>query len=120
MRNTKKEKLRRAIQNKRHGVVLHDNARPHTAVCTRALLGHFDWELFDLPPCGPDLDTSDYHIFTYLNNWVGPQGFNNNEQLIESVKTWLSSQAADFIDTGIQKLIPQYKCLNSSSNYVEK
>jgi hypothetical protein len=59
-------------------------------------------------------------LFTYLKNWLGPQRFNNNK-LMESVKTWLSSQAADFFDTGIQKLIRQYdKCLNSSGDYVEK
>jgi hypothetical protein len=34
--------------------------------------------------------------------------------LMEGVKTWLSSMAADLFDTGIQKLIPWYdKCLNS-------
>jgi hypothetical protein len=31
-----------------------------------------------------------------------------------------SSQAADFFDTGIQKLIPLYKCLSSGSGHVEK
>jgi hypothetical protein len=40
---------------------------------------------------------------------------------MEGVKTWLSSQAADCYDTGIQKLIPRYdKCLNSGGDYVEK
>jgi hypothetical protein len=40
---------------------------------------------------------------------------------MEGVKTWLSSMAADFFDTGIQKLIPRYdKCLNSGREYVEK
>jgi hypothetical protein len=51
-------KLRRVIHNTKcemltSGVVLlHDNARPHmsTAARTRALLGHFNWELFDHPP----------------------------------------------------------------------
>jgi hypothetical protein len=34
---------------------------------------------------------------------------------------WLSPQVADFFDTGIQKLSPQYdKCLNSSGDYIEK
>jgi hypothetical protein len=48
------------------------------------------------------------------------QGFNNKE-FIGGVKTWLSSCAAYFFDTGIQKLIPRYeKCLNSSGDYVEK
>jgi hypothetical protein len=40
---------------------------------------------------------------------------------MEGVTMWLSSQVADFFDTGIQKLIPQYdKSFNSSSNYAEK
>jgi hypothetical protein len=48
-------------------------------------------------------------------------GFNNNEELMEGVKMWLSSKVADLFDTGIQKLIPQYdRCLNSDSDYVEK
>jgi histone-lysine N-methyltransferase SETMAR len=64
LRNTKK--LYRAIQNKRRGmlttgaVLFHDNARPHTAVCTPALLEHFNWELFDHPHYSPDLAPSDY------------------------------------------------------------
>jgi hypothetical protein len=39
---------------------------------------------------------------------------------MEGVKTWLSSQAADFFDRGIEKLIPRYKCLNFGGDYVEK
>jgi hypothetical protein len=40
---------------------------------------------------------------------------------MEGVKTWLNSQVADFFDTGIQKLIPQYnKCFNSGGDYGEK
>jgi hypothetical protein len=54
LQNTKK--LLSSIQNKRHGmltfgkVLLHDNACLHAAACTRALLEHFSWELFDHPP----------------------------------------------------------------------
>jgi hypothetical protein len=39
---------------------------------------------------------------------------------MEGVKTWLSSQASDFFDTGIDKLIPQYKGLSSGGDYVEE
>jgi hypothetical protein len=54
------------------GVVLfHDNARPSTAARTRALLEHFNWELFDDPPYSPYLSLSDYDLFTYLNNCLG-------------------------------------------------
>jgi hypothetical protein len=89
-------------------VLLHDNA-----ACTRALLEHFNWELFDHPPCSPHLAPSEYHMFIHLKKWLRSQRFNNNEELKESVKTWLSSQAVDLFDTGIQKLIPRYdKCLD--------
>jgi hypothetical protein len=104
-------------------VLLQVNARPHTsiAVRTRTLLEHFNWELCDHLPWSPDLSPSGYHLFIYLKNWLRPQRFNNNEQLMEGVETWLSSQAADFFDAGIQNLIPRYdKCLNSGGDYVEK
>jgi hypothetical protein len=67
--------------------VLHENAHLHWAVCVRALLEHFNWELFD-------------HL-----NLLGSLCFSISE-LKEGIKTWLSSEAVDFFDTGIQKLIP--------------
>jgi hypothetical protein len=70
------------------------------------LLEHFNWELFDHPPYSPDLTPSNYHLFTYAKKWLRSQRFNNNEKLMEGVKTWPSLHAADFIDTGIQKLFP--------------
>jgi transposase len=70
-------------------VLLHENALTHTVSRTRALLEHFNWELFDHPPSSPDLAPSYYHLFTSLKNWLGSQDFNNNEELTEGVKTWL-------------------------------
>jgi transposase len=83
-----------------HVVHLHDNALPHTAASTRALLEHFNWELFDHTPYSPDLASSDYYLFTYLKNWLRSRCFSTNEELMEGVKTCLSSQAEDFFDTG--------------------
>jgi hypothetical protein len=84
-------------------VLFHDNARSpiSTAAHTRALLEHFNWELFDHHRYSHDVAPSDYRLFTYLKNWLRSQRFNNNEELMEGVKKWLSSQAADFSDTGI-------------------
>jgi len=48
-------KLRRSIQNKRRGmltkgvVLLHNNAWPHTAARTNALIKRFNWEIFEPP-----------------------------------------------------------------------
>jgi transposase len=77
-------------------VLLHENVRLHTAACTRALLEQFNWELFDYPPYSSDIALSDYHLSAYLKNWLQTQHFNNNEELMEGIKTWLCSQAADF------------------------
>ncbi|GBM77857.1 hypothetical protein AVEN_24609-1 [Araneus ventricosus] len=58
--------LRRAIQNKRRGILsqsillLHDNARTHSAVVTQNLIQQFGWEKFDHPPHRPDLAPSDF------------------------------------------------------------
>jgi histone-lysine N-methyltransferase SETMAR len=62
--------------------------------------------LFDHPPYSTDLAPSDYPLFTYLKHWLESQHFNNNEELMEGVRMWLSLKAAGFFDTGIQKLIP--------------
>jgi hypothetical protein len=77
LRNTHTHtKLHRAIQNTRRGmltssvVLLHDNARPHTAARFRPLLEHFNWELFEHLPYSPDLAPSDYDLFAYLKNWL--------------------------------------------------
>jgi hypothetical protein len=76
--------------------------------------------LFGHLPYSPDLVPGDYHLSTYLKNLLKLQHFNNNE-FVECVKMWLSSEMADFFNTGIRKLIPQYdKCLSSSGDYVEK
>jgi hypothetical protein len=50
------KKLHHAIQNKLRamlswgGVMVHDNARPHTAAATENLIVTFGWEQFDHPP----------------------------------------------------------------------
>jgi hypothetical protein len=53
----------------------------------------------------PDLAPIYYNLFTYLENWLESERFSNNEELMEGFKMWLSSQAADFFDTGIKKLL---------------
>jgi hypothetical protein len=42
------------------------------------------------PPYRPDLTPSNYHLFTYLKNWLGLQHVNIIDELMEGVKTWLS------------------------------
>jgi hypothetical protein len=66
-------------------------------------LEHFNW-VFYHPLYSPHLIPSDYHLFTYLKNWLRLQRFNNNEESVEGVKTWLSQQAEDFFDTAYRNV----------------
>jgi hypothetical protein len=59
-------------------------------------------------------------VLLHLKTFLGGQRFHNDSEVKEAVNTWFASQAASFYDTGIQKLVPCYKCLNNGGNYVEK
>ena len=120
------KKLRRAIQNKRHGMLsatillLHDNGRPHSAAQTQDLITSFRWEQIDHPPYSPDLAPSDFHLFLHLKKFLGSNQFDDND-LKDAVQKWLTLQVAAFYEEGIQKLVPHYdKCLNNGGKYVEK
>ncbi|KFM58918.1 Histone-lysine N-methyltransferase SETMAR, partial [Stegodyphus mimosarum] len=120
-------KLRRAIQNKRRGmlskgiVLLHDNARPHTAGVTQSLIRQFHWEHFNHPPYSPDLAPSDYHLFLHMKRELGGKRFGSDDDTKNAVDSWLSKLAGSFYDDGIQKLVTRYdKCLIIGGNYVEK
>jgi len=47
--------------------------------------------------------------------------FDDDDEVQEEVMTWFKGQAADFYDSGIQKLFPRLnKCLDNAGDYVEK
>ncbi|UYV67486.1 hypothetical protein LAZ67_5000874 [Cordylochernes scorpioides] len=105
------KQLRRAIQNKRRGMltkgvrVHHDNAQPHTAHQTTALIEEFEWELVSHPPYSPDVAPTDFHFFPDLKkNLVGTQ-FQDDDELKEVVLGFLRGQAAEFFDSGFHKTI---------------
>ena len=121
------KKLRRAIQNKRRGMLsatillLHHNAWPHSAAQTQDLITSFKWEQIDHLPYSPDLSPSDYHLFLHPKKSLGGKPFDDDDDLKDAVQKWLTSQAAVFCEEGIRKLVPRYdKCLNKGSEYVEK
>nr|GBM33105.1 Histone-lysine N-methyltransferase SETMAR [Araneus ventricosus] len=100
-------------------LLLHDNARPHTAAQTRALLDSFGWEVLD-PPYSPDLATSDFHLFRHLKHHLVGNHYNDDEDMKTVVTSWLLEQAASFYDEGIQNLVVRHKCLNKLGSFVEK
>ena len=121
------QRLKQAILRKRRGLItkgvllLHDNARPHTARLTQETTDNLGFELLPHPPYSPDLAPSDYHLFGPLKKMLGGQKFASDAEVQEAVRGWLAKQPPSFFLTGIQKLVTRWdKCLNVYGGYVEK
>ena len=100
-------------------VLLHENARPHTAAATKRLLKRPRWEVFDHPPSSSRTWLPVIFISFLVWNGRGRKTFWHNE-LRTSVENWLKAQAAGFYDEGIGKLLLRYeKCLRQCVDYVE-
>jgi histone-lysine N-methyltransferase SETMAR len=120
-------RLRDAIRHKRPGllrqgvVLLHDNARPHTASSTRKLLQRFKWEVLEHPPYSPDLAPSDYHLFGPLKKHLAGKRYATVDQVHQAVMSWLRDLDSDFFRAGIFALVYRWnKCLDKYGDYVEK
>jgi hypothetical protein len=77
-----KEAIQQKLPGRRHGVILqYDNARPHTANMTKAVIHKLDWEILPHPPYCPDIAPSDYHLFRSLFNNLRGVFFTNDAEL---------------------------------------
>ena len=66
-------------------VLLHDNARTHTARQTQALLREqFHWEILEQPPCTPELAWSDFFLFPKMKEDLDGKCFAKDEYLKDS------------------------------------
>ena len=73
---------------KRQGVILlHDNARPHSAKLTLETIKKEGWEILPHPPYSPDLAPSDFFLFGPLKETLRGVKFNSNEEVKEKSKT---------------------------------
>jgi len=60
-------------------------------------------------------------LFLHLKKHLAGKKFDDSDELQEEVMTWFTRQAADFYDSGIQKLVPRLnKYLDNAGDYVEK
>jgi hypothetical protein len=59
-------------------------------------------------------------LFLRPKETSGWENFDDDDE-VQEVMTWFKGQAADFYDSGIQKLVPGLnKCLDNAGDYVEK
>ena len=78
-------------------------------------------DILDYPPYSPDLAPSDFHFFLHIKKHLAGKKFDDDDEAQEEVMTWFKGQAANFYDSGIQKLVSRLnKYLDNAGDYVEK
>jgi histone-lysine N-methyltransferase SETMAR len=119
------KKLAVAIRRKRphlQNVILHhDNARPHTAHATTALIAAKGWTVLPHPPYSPDLAPSDFFLFGPLKDYLRGQKFACDEEVQVAVRAWLSQRKPEFFANGFAQWKHRWdKCVALGVDYVEK
>ena len=120
------KKLKRAVQCKRpqmsdkRVLLLHDNARPHTAYVTVNLLERWDWEILEHQPYSLDLAPLDFRLFSNMKKHLRAKRFKSHDDVKHEVQTWLPDQDPTFYQQGFEICISRLdKCLNREGDYVE-
>ena len=119
--------LKPAVRTKGRGLLskkvllLHDNARPHTASHTVETGNHLGFEVLEHPAYSPDLARSDYHLFGTLKNVLRGRHFSTDKEVREAVHKWLRDQKKTFFLERIRKPVDRWtKCIEKEGDYVEK
>ena len=121
--NTMMEKLAHlqpALVNRSSPLLLHDNARPHTAQQTVSKLQELGLEALRHPPYSPDLAPTDYYFFQNLDNFLAGKKFNTREAVQNAFEEFVASRPADFFKKGINKLPLRWqRCIDCMGDYFD-
>jgi [histone H3]-lysine36 N-dimethyltransferase SETMAR len=91
-------------KGKRRIILLHDNARPHVAKSTRAVIEQLGWEVLPHPAYSPDLAPSDYHLFLGLKTSLRNIVFKNLQETENAIVRYFESKTQNFFQHGIRQL----------------
>ncbi|KAJ8729790.1 hypothetical protein PYW07_016828 [Mythimna separata] len=121
--NTMMEKLvhfQPVLVNRSSPLLLHDNARPHTAQQTVSKLQELGLEALRHPPYSPDLAPTDYYFSRiWITSWREKK-FNTREALQNAFEEFVASHPAGFFKKGINKLPLRWqRCIDCMGDYFD-
>jgi hypothetical protein len=73
-------------------LLLHDNARPHTARATIDALEMLKFEVLSHPPYSLDLAPSDFHFFPRLKRDLKGTHFTSDDEVNQAVTSWVKQE----------------------------
>jgi transposase len=101
-------------------LLLHDNARQHTARATIDALETLKFKVLSHPPYCPDFAPSDFHFFPHLKRNLKGTHFTSDDEVKQAV-TWIKQRTPEFFVDGMCKLVLRSeKRIERQDDYVEK
>jgi histone-lysine N-methyltransferase SETMAR len=115
------DRVRQRLQNRSTPIILlHDNARPHTANATKNWLRGANWEVLEHPPYSPDLAPSDYHLFRSMEHFLRGKKFQNVAEIEQNLQNFFNSKDREFYRRGIFMLPDMwFNCIDSDGDYFD-
>ena len=102
-------------------LIQHNNARPHTSLWTQEAITKSGWTVLPHPPYTPDLAPSDFHLFGPLKDALHGTRFEDDENVIQAVRTWLCEQETSWYREGMCALVLHWrKAVYVDGDYLEK
>jgi [histone H3]-lysine36 N-dimethyltransferase SETMAR len=94
-----------AVVNRGKGLLLQDNAKPHTWKKTTETLESLEGvELLPHPPYSPDLSPSDYHLFRSMSHYLGRKHLDNLDHVKSEIESFFASKSKEWYKKGIMDL----------------
>ena len=103
----------------REAMLLHDNARPHSANLRETLYRSWVGKLFRIHFKSPDLAPPDFHLFRSPSNDLQGTSFSDENVLRTWFDDFFNSNPRDFHSRGIEKLLQHWQTVvNSEGEYI--
>ncbi|KAJ4438964.1 hypothetical protein ANN_14918 [Periplaneta americana] len=89
------------VQN---SIILHDNAKSHTAAAVSDLLRRWQWEILEHPPYSPDMSPCDYDLFAKVKEPLRGTRYNTRDELIRAIERSIRNINKDGRADGVRRL----------------
>ncbi|GIX85740.1 uncharacterized protein CDAR_241881 [Caerostris darwini] len=98
--------------HKKNRIVFHFyNASPHVVRRVVECIINKGWELLPHPPYSLTEAPTDYHVNLSLKNWQASKVYDEFDNLVEDVKTWIVSKNREFFPRGIDRLLSKWEAV---------